>query len=324
MKKNNTNYEDLSTEVGEMLTRGRNTRTYNTILAKELNKSKAAMINQIHYWTQLLRDEHHFHDGRYWVHETYEDWQAQFPDMTTRGIQKMLLSLEEDGYIFVGNFNNKKYDRTKWYAVNYDKIKEVLEKNEQKTIDPHEQSSSAPHEQSSQWVHEQSSSPIPNISIPNNSIPNNPVLEGSNFGEDCPPTHRLRERLHNLYGDNYDFIEEMEEVINYFFEQYEEAEGRPHQYLRSDESFNKPTKNIGEVVELMGAEEGKDLVDRYFKSFRKRTGKGKLSYWHFGDWEILRKRAYEEQYGQSVVEGIFGEEPPKEEMPFEIYDYMTV
>lgn len=74
----------------------------------------------------------------------------------------------------------------------------------------------------------------------------------------------------------------------------------------------------------MGAEEGKDLVDRYFKSFWKRTGKGKLSYWHFGDWEILRKRAYEEQYGQGVVEDIFEEEPQKEELPFDIYDYMTI
>lgn len=324
MPNSNTNYETLSNEVSDMLRRSTYTRSYNAVLAKKLNKSKATIINQIDYWTHVLQDEKHFHEGKYWVRETYGEWQEQFPEMTARGIQKVLLSLEQEGYIYVGNFNSKPYDRTKWYAVNYDKIKDVLKCNDENQPDPHEQSSSWAYEQSSYWVHEQSSSPIPNTSIPNNSIPNNPVLEGSNFGEDCPPTHRLRERLHSLYGDNYDFIGEMEEVINYFFDQYEEVEGRPHQYLRSDESFNKPTKNIGEVVELMGAEEGKDLVDRYFKSFRKRTGKGKLSYWHFGDWEILRKRAYEEQYGQSVVEGIFGEEPPKEEMPFEIYDYMTV
>lgn len=313
MDKINTNYETLSSEVGEMLTHSKDTRTYNSVLAKELNKSKAAMINQIHYWTQLLRDERHFHDGRYWVHETYEDWQAQFPDMTTRGIQKMLLSLEEDGYIFVGNFNNKKYDRTKWYSVNYEKVKEVLEKNRHKTADPHEQSSSDSHEQSSSWGHEQSSSPIPNISIPNNSIPNNSYIAWSEFEElkHRSPIHKLRDRLFDFFGMDIDLINDMDELITYFFEKYRRTTGENHEYIVSDESFKKPTKEIASVVMEFGKHEVASLISRYFMDFYDQPER--LSYWHFATNGILRNRMREEGHSQSSIDSVLGKEV---ELPF--------
>ena len=311
MIKNNTNYKDLSNEVGEMLTHSKYVRSYNELLAKELNKTKAILINQIHYWTTILRDEKHFHDGRYWVYESYKSWQKQFPSMTARQIQNILISLEEDGYILVGNFNEKEYDKTKWYTVNYEKVKEALSKQEQNQEKDHgayEKISSPPYEKVSIPPYEQSSSPIPNISIPNNSIPNNSYIAWSEFEElkHRSPDHKLRDRLFDFFGMDIDLINDMDEIITYFFEKYRITTGKNHEYIVSDQSFEKPTRAIASVVMEFGKHEVAGLIRRYFEDFQSQPWR--LSYWHFATNGILRNRMREEGHSQSSIDSVLGKE----------------
>ena len=284
---NNTNidYETLSSEVSDMLKHSIYTRSYNVILAKKLNKSKAAIINQIDYWTNILRDDKHFHDGRYWVRETYKEWNDQFPEMTIRGIQKTLLSLEEDGYIYVGNFNEKQYDKTKWYAVNYEKIKMVLEGNTEK---PHEQSSSGSYEQSSLGVHEQSSSPIPKTSIPNNSIPNNSINSCA-FLENAPRIDDLglymfHVRRAVMNSERIISKDKVVEAMEYFFRQYAIHKGENHIKMKKE-----TIESIGEKLDVF-ADNLKIMIDRYFSTeFREDY----CSLSHFASDNILELKAYE-------------------------------
>ena len=229
MNNSNIDYENLSSEVSDMLKHSKYTRSYNAILAKKLNKSKAIIINQIDYWTSRLRDEKHFHNGIYWVRETYKEWHEQFPEMSVRGIQKTLLSLEEEGYIYVGNFNDRSYDKTKWYAVNYEKVKAVLEEDAEK---PHEQSSQGPYEQSSSGVHEQSSSPIPKNSIPNVSIPKNKINIVHSV-MNAPLIHDIDAYMVDVMSMlNTDANDEICIAIRWFFEKYEDFTGHPHLMLK--------------------------------------------------------------------------------------------
>lgn len=230
MSNSNIDYENLSSEVSDMLKHSKYTRSYNAILAKKLNKSKAIIINQIDYWTSRLRDEKHFHNGIYWVRETYKEWHEQFPEMSVRGIQKTLVSLEEEGYIYVGNFNDRSYDKTKWYAVNYEKVKAVLEENAEK---PHEQSSQGPYEQSSSGVHEQSSSPIPNTSIPKNSIPNKNTVNIVHSAMNAPLIHDIDAYMTDVMSMlNTDANDVICNAIRWFLERYETFMGHPHIMLK--------------------------------------------------------------------------------------------
>lgn len=80
---------------------------------------KAIILQQIHYW--LLRSKN-IEDGHKWVWNTVKDWHDQFPWLAERTVQRYLKQLVDDGYLIAGNYNKKKFDRTKWYRIAYDKL----------------------------------------------------------------------------------------------------------------------------------------------------------------------------------------------------------
>src|SRR5699024_12648676 len=78
-------------------------------------------------YTTLFRS--HFEEGRYWVYNTYEGWQEQFPFWSVSTIKRTLVRLEESGLLITANYNKMKIDRTKWYTVDYDKLDDLAKKN---------------------------------------------------------------------------------------------------------------------------------------------------------------------------------------------------
>lgn len=96
-------------------------------LAKKVRLNKAILLQQIHYW---LMETSTVKDGRKWVYNTYMDWQTQLPFWSAKTIYRTLKSLEKDKYIFTATYNRHRMDQTKWYTINYDKIRE-FEQEEQ-------------------------------------------------------------------------------------------------------------------------------------------------------------------------------------------------
>ncbi|WP_222842695.1 conserved phage C-terminal domain-containing protein [Limosilactobacillus fermentum] len=89
-------------------------------LAKELNSvDKAIILQQIHYWSQRSTN---IHDGHKWVYNTVKSWHDQFSWLSEKTVQRYLKQLEDDSYLITSNFNKAKFDRTKWYRINYDKM----------------------------------------------------------------------------------------------------------------------------------------------------------------------------------------------------------
>ena len=85
-------------------------------LAKEIGLNEAIMLQQMHYW--LIKSSHEF-EGVKWFYKTLEDWQAEFSFWSTMTIRRTLTNLEKQKVIRIGNFNKKKFDKTKWYTIEY-------------------------------------------------------------------------------------------------------------------------------------------------------------------------------------------------------------
>ncbi|MFR0582757.1 DnaD domain protein [Limosilactobacillus mucosae] len=100
-------------------------------LAKALKSAdKAIMVQQIHYWLQIKRkanDARAFHDGRWWVFNSIQQWHDQFIWMSERTIRRNLDELAKMGIIIVSRFNNRAFDRTKWYTLNYDLLDQLAQ-----------------------------------------------------------------------------------------------------------------------------------------------------------------------------------------------------
>lgn len=97
-------------------------------LAKAIGLNDSIMLQQIHYW---IRKEQNFEDGRYWVYNTYEGWAEQFPFWSVSTVRRILKRLEDSGLIITGNYNRLGIDNTKWYTINYDKVRQLNKDNSQ-------------------------------------------------------------------------------------------------------------------------------------------------------------------------------------------------
>lgn len=92
-------------------------------LALKIGLNEAIVFQQIHYWTRVSKNKK---DGHLWVYKTFKEWEKEFPFWSLRTIQRIIKNLEEKELIFSSKTHNRAaYDRTKWYRINYEKLKEV-------------------------------------------------------------------------------------------------------------------------------------------------------------------------------------------------------
>ena len=88
-------------------------------LAAEIGLNESILLLQLDYWIAAAGKER---DGRRWVYESLSDIQGAFPFWSRPTINRALHSLEEHELIVVGNYNRRKADRTRWFALNYETI----------------------------------------------------------------------------------------------------------------------------------------------------------------------------------------------------------
>ena len=98
-------------------------------MAVRIGLNEALVLQQIHYWLGISKHEF---EGRKWVYNSYPDWQRQLPFWSVSTIKRTFQSLANLGYLLSGNWNASKLDQTKWYTIDYQKIEELQEvQNEQ-------------------------------------------------------------------------------------------------------------------------------------------------------------------------------------------------
>ncbi len=91
-------------------------------LAKEIGLHEAVILQQIHYW---LERSNHLINGCRWIYNTYQAWQQQFPFLSLSAIRKAIARLEGLNLLKTERFDKQRWNQTKWYSINYQRL-EVL------------------------------------------------------------------------------------------------------------------------------------------------------------------------------------------------------
>lgn len=93
---------------------------FDSRIAKEFGVNAAVLFQNIAYWVVRNRSnqrEGNLHDGKYWTYNTIQSYIELFPFMTRYSIEKALKDLADRDMIVIGEFNDKPFDRTKWYTL---------------------------------------------------------------------------------------------------------------------------------------------------------------------------------------------------------------
>lgn len=89
---------------------------------------KAVILQQIHYW---LERSANLKDGYKWVYNSMAEWNKQFPWIAIATLKRKFKSLEDENLLITGNYNRAKFDKTKWYRINYDALNEMVQRSYQ-------------------------------------------------------------------------------------------------------------------------------------------------------------------------------------------------
>lgn len=88
----------------------------NPALAKEIGLNESIIFLQLEF---LIAISENNRDGDWWTFQSEEDLKNQFPFWCKSTINRTIHSLQNQGLIVVDNFNTKKYDRTRWFSINF-------------------------------------------------------------------------------------------------------------------------------------------------------------------------------------------------------------
>jgi hypothetical protein len=99
-------------------------------LAKKVGLNRAIVLQQVHYWLVIAKkakDDRKFIDGAWWVYNTYDEWQENFPWWSLPTIKRTIYSLEASQLLLSKEMGAKDWDHTKWYTINYVKLNDLID-----------------------------------------------------------------------------------------------------------------------------------------------------------------------------------------------------
>jgi hypothetical protein len=92
-------------------------------LAVKIGLNAAIVLQQLHYWAENPKAEGYTDpNGIKWIFNTYEQWKENFPFWSEHTIQRIFLDLEERGLVVAAQLSKDKYDKRKYYRIDYAKL----------------------------------------------------------------------------------------------------------------------------------------------------------------------------------------------------------
>lgn len=86
--------------------------------AKEHGVDEAIMYTYFSYWIAKNKaNDKHFYDGYTWTYNSQKALAELFPFWNREKIRRIIGSLEKQGLLIKGNYNQLAYDKTTWYAL---------------------------------------------------------------------------------------------------------------------------------------------------------------------------------------------------------------
>lgn len=100
--------------------------SFDTEIAAKYGIVEAILLNNFAFWlVKKKANNQDLHDGRYWTYNSIKAFKALFPYLTDNQLRRALNKLIEENLVVTGNYNQKAYDRTLWYALT-DEAMEIL------------------------------------------------------------------------------------------------------------------------------------------------------------------------------------------------------
>lgn len=92
--------------------------SFNVEVAQMYGIEEAILLENLFWWCEKNRaNGKHYIQGRYWTYNSAKAFAELFPYMSPAKIRRTLVGMEEKGLIISDNFNENRYDQTKWYAL---------------------------------------------------------------------------------------------------------------------------------------------------------------------------------------------------------------
>lgn len=110
-------------DKSKLLLPGETSLAFQPRIVKLVEINGAIVLQQVHYWLEVNKEKgQNYRDGHYWVYNSFTKWGKQFPFWSIRTIKRTFAELEKSGLLLTGNYNERSYDRTKWYRIDYDEL----------------------------------------------------------------------------------------------------------------------------------------------------------------------------------------------------------
>lgn len=91
----------------------------NAELAERIGLNQAIVLQQLNYWITGTSSGEEF-EGRKWVYNTFEAWQAEnFPFWSVDTVKRTFTQLKKAGLIDVEQLRKSQHDHTNFYTINY-------------------------------------------------------------------------------------------------------------------------------------------------------------------------------------------------------------
>ncbi|MCF7791213.1 MAG: hypothetical protein K9M56_04360 [Victivallales bacterium] len=92
--------------------------SFDVELATKIGLGESIVLQHIFFWYQRNKaNNKNYHSGTWWSYNSLKAFEEIFPYLTQKQIRNTLFKLEKGGYIKTGEFNQIKFDRTKWYTL---------------------------------------------------------------------------------------------------------------------------------------------------------------------------------------------------------------
>lgn len=91
-------------------------------LAKIIGLNEAIILQQVHYWLNPQFNKN-FREGKYWVRNTFTQWEQQFAFWSKKTIQRTINSLEDTGLLV--SFVTRDFKKRKYYTVDYGRLNRI-------------------------------------------------------------------------------------------------------------------------------------------------------------------------------------------------------
>ncbi|ATP35089.1 conserved phage C-terminal domain-containing protein [Ligilactobacillus salivarius] len=261
-------------------------------LAKLLGINEAIILQQIHYW---LERSNNIHDGYRWVYNSIKDWNEQFKWLSEPTLKRKFKSLEDQGLLITGNYNKKRFDKTKWYRIDYNLLNEMGQRLYQNdtTIVSNCTNGKYQNDTTNTRDYTENNTDI----INSNEFDYNEFIEWFNelADKDFRNTETNRQYIKDLLNDGYT-KEDLVNVIEYKVNEWKDSE-KMNMYLRFSTllSPNNFKRYLQDAKEFLPSEPQKKKEESSAKEeerkdpIEEKINQYKLFLEKFPDNEIIRK-----------------------------------